>query len=154
DGLSSPLRRYTVLGRIASGGMATVYLARQTGAAGFERIVAIKACHTHLREHAGFASMFLADARLAARIRHPNVVATLDVSDGDPLYLVMEYVEGGSLSALLRCVKSRGWHRLPVSVSLRIVMDALAGLQATHECRGPDGCPLGLVHRDVSPQNI
>lgn len=147
------LGRYTILGRVASGGMATVYVGRQTGAAGFERIVAIKVCHDHLRRNAHFASMFLEEARLAALIRHPNVVATLDVSAGDPLYLLMEYVEGGSLSTLVRHAMRRG-ERLPIEVSLRIVMDALAGLQATHECKGPDGRPLGLVHCDVSPQNV
>jgi eukaryotic-like serine/threonine-protein kinase len=153
DGFPSHLGRYTILGRVASGGMATVYVGRQSGAAGFERIVAIKACHDHARHNQEFASRFLEEARLAARIRHPNVVATLDVSDGDPLYLIMEYVEGGSLSALARCAMTRG-NRLPLEVSLRIVMDALAGLQATHEAQGPDGRPLCLVHCDISPQNI
>jgi serine/threonine protein kinase len=147
------LGRYTVLGTLSSGGMATVYLGRQGGAAGFERIVAIKCCHDHLRSNAAFAEMFLDEARLAARIRHHNVVGTLDVSDGDPLYLVMEYIEGCSLSALARSAVKRG-AAVPLDVSLRIVSDALAGLHAAHECRGPDGEPLGLVHCDVSPQNI
>jgi eukaryotic-like serine/threonine-protein kinase len=147
------LGKYTIVERIASGGMATVFVARQRGVAGFERIVALKACHEHLRDNDAFAAMFLDEARLAARIRHPNVVATLDVNDGIPMYLVMEYVEGGSLSSLVRAARRRG-ARLPVAVSLRIVMDMLAGLQATHDCRGPDGRALGLVHCDVSPQNV
>jgi serine/threonine-protein kinase len=133
--------------------MATVYVGRQTGAAGFERLVAIKCCHEHLRLNEAFVSMFLQEARLAARIRHPNVVATLDVSPGVPLYLVMEFVEGLSLSALARRVAARG-ERLRRDVALRIVTDALAGLGAAHQCRGPDGQLLDLVHCDVSPQNI
>jgi serine/threonine-protein kinase len=147
------LGRYMVLGRLARGGMATVYVGRQVGAAGFERLVAIKCCHEHLRDNAAFAAMFLDEARLAARIRHPNVVATLDVSDGDPLYLIMEYVEGGSLSSLVRVAGRRG-QRVPLPVTLRVMLDALEGLHAVHACVGSDGRPLGLIHCDVSPQNI
>ncbi len=147
------LGRYTLLGELASGGMAKVYVGRHAGAAGFERIVAIKCCHDHLRSNQAFAEMFLDEARLAARIRHHNVVATLDVSDGNPLYLVMEYVEGCSLSALARAARHAG-RRVPLDIALRIVCDALAGLHAAHECCGPDGESLGLVHCDVSPQNI
>ena len=151
----SPTRlgKYAITGLIASGGMATVFVARQQGAAGFERLVAIKVCYEHLRQNAAFASMFLEEARLAARIRHPNVVATLDVNDGRPMYLVMEYVEGGSLSSLISAVRRRR-ERIPTSVALRILMDMLAGLSATHECRAPDGRSYGLVHCDVSPQNV
>lgn len=147
------LGRYTLLGELAAGGMAKVYVGRQGGAAGFERIVAIKCCHEHLRTNQAFAEMFLDEARLAARIRHQNVVATLDVSDSNPLYLVMEYVEGCSLSALARAARHAG-RRVPLDITLRIVCDALAGLHAAHECCGPDGEPLGLVHCDISPSNI
>jgi serine/threonine protein kinase len=147
------LGRYSLLGELASGGMAKVYVGRQGGAAGFERIVAIKCCHEHLRSNQAYAAMFLDEARLAARIRHHNVVATLDVSDGNPLYLVMEYVEGCSLSALARTARHAG-RRVPLDIALRVICDALAGLHAAHECCGPDGERLGLVHCDVSPQNI
>jgi hypothetical protein len=147
------LGRYTLLGEVASGGMAKVYVGRQVGAAGFERIVAIKCCHEHLRHNDAFVAMFLDEARLAARIRHHNVVATLDVSDGNPLYLVMEYVEGCSLSALAKSARHAG-RRVPLDVTLRVICDALAGLHAAHQCRGPDGERLGLVHCDVSPQNV
>jgi serine/threonine-protein kinase len=133
--------------------MATVYVGRQVGAAGFERIVAIKCCHEHLRRNRAFAEMFLEEARLAARIRHQNVVGTLDVSDGNPLYLVMEYVEGCSLSVLARKAR-RARERVPLDIALRVVCDALAGLHAAHGCCGPEGERLGLVHCDVSPQNI
>jgi len=146
------LGRYTLLGELASGGMAKVYVGRQIGAAGFERIVAIKCCHDHLRSNSAFTQMFLDEARLAAHIRHHNVVATLDVNDV-PLYLVREYVEGCSLSALVRTARRAGG-RLPLDISLRVACDTLAGLHAAHESRGPDGVPLGIVHCDVSPPNI
>jgi serine/threonine-protein kinase len=110
--------------------------------------------------HPGFASdekfvaMFLDEARVAARIRHPNVVATLDVEqDEEGLFLVMEFVEGPSLSAMLRALKRRG-DPMPRGIALRILIDALAGLHAAHEQTGPEGEPLNVVHRDVSPQNI
>jgi hypothetical protein len=98
------LGRYEVLAQLASGGMATVYVARARGVAGFERLVAIKVLHPHLAHDDEFISMFLDEARLAARIRHPNVVPTLDISDsqGDGYFLVMEYVEGDHFGSLLR----------------------------------------------------
>src|ERR1041385_1563978 len=97
SGRPTTLGSYAVLTRLASGGMATVYVGNKYGVAGFERLVAIKCCHPHLRESEEFVTMFLDEARLAARIHHPNVVATLDVGCTDILYLVMDYVEGDSL---------------------------------------------------------
>ena len=133
--------------------MATVYVGNKFGVAGFERLVAIKCCHPHLRDDDEFVSMFLDEARLAARIHHPNVVATLDVGCTDVLYLVMEYVEGDSLVALLRRAKKDGV-LLPSQITVRILIDVLTGLHAAHELRGSDGQLLNVVHRDVSPQNI
>lgn len=147
------LGRYEILGEIASGGMATVYLGRVTGAKGFQRLVAIKRLHPHLESEEEFVSMFLDEARLAAKIRHPNVVGTLDVEDDEHLYIVMEYVEGDRLLALLRHAAKSG-EKIPPAVAVRIAMDTLAGLHAAHELTDDDGSPLGLVHRDVSPQNI
>ncbi|HHH27125.1 MAG TPA: serine/threonine protein kinase [Polyangiaceae bacterium] len=149
------LGRYEVLCQLASGGMATVYVARRGGVAGFERLVAIKVLHPHLAHDEEFISMFLDEARLAARIRNPNVVATLDISDteGDGYFLVMDYVEGDHLGHLLRGA-ARGGERLPTAVTARILMDALAGLQAAHELTSGTGEPLRLVHRDLSPHNI
>src|SRR5258705_7208751 len=89
--------RYELIGKIASGGMATVYLGRALGARGFERVVAIKRLHSALEEDAEVVRMFFDEARVAARIHHPNVVATLDVDDGDGHCIVMEYVEGDQL---------------------------------------------------------
>ncbi len=144
--------RYETLHRIASGGMASVFLGRHVGAGGFERLVAIKVMHDHIAEEPSFSTMFLDEARLAAQIRHPNVVPTLDVAD-DGRYIVMEYVEGASLQAILTARrKSRA--PLPVPVALRIFLDALAGLHAAHELTDMRGQPLNLVHRDVSPHNL
>jgi len=97
--------------------------------------------------------MFLDEARLAARIHHPNVVAMLDVHCSDHLYLVMEYVEGANLAALLRHARKSG-ARVPPEFALRVMIDMLTGLHAAHELRGVGGEIVHLVHRDVSPQNI
>jgi len=144
---------YTVLTKLASGGMATVYIGRKRGAAGFERLVAIKCCHPHLRDNEEFSSMFLDEARLAASIRHSNVVGTLDVHDGELLYLVMEYIEGFSLANLMRHAAQSG-APMPPGIAVRSMIDALTGLHAAHELRDGNGQFLNLVHRDVSPQNV
>lgn len=147
------INRYALLGEIASGGMATVHLARLRGASGFERTVAVKRCHPHLRSDPHFQEMLVDEARLAANIHHPNVVATLDVIPGEALSVVMEYVEGGPLSELIAWTRARQ-AQLPLEVVLRLTLDLLQGLHAAHTLRGLDGQPLGLVHRDVSPQNV
>jgi serine/threonine-protein kinase len=130
-----------------------VYLARSLGAKGFSRLVAIKRLHPHLESEEDFVQMFIDEARLAARIRHPNVVATLDVEDTEGLYIVMEYIEGVTLLTLSRAVQKLG-ERVPVPVAMRIALDILGGLHAAHELLDDDGRFLNLVHRDVSPQNI
>ncbi|MFT3769783.1 MAG: serine/threonine-protein kinase [Minicystis sp.] len=146
--------RYETLYPIASGGMATVHLARAMGAGGFERLVAIKVMHPGMADDPDFSAMFLDEARVAARIRHPNVVGTVDVQEGpEGLFLVMEYVEGPSLFAATRALAKKG-QRMPLGIALRIVIDALLGLHAAHEQTGPGGEPLNIVHRDVSPQNV
>jgi serine/threonine-protein kinase len=146
--------RYETLRVIASGGMATVHLGRALGAGGFERLVAIKVMHSHLASEPEFVGMFLDEARLAARIRHPNVVSTLDVqNDQDGVFLVMDYIEGPSLKQVMQ-VRRKSGEPLPVDILLRIFLDALAGLHAAHELRDGSGSPLNLVHRDVSPHNI
>ncbi len=146
--------RYTLHEVIASGGMASVHFGRMVGSAGFARTVAIKRLHPHLARDPEFTTMFLDEARLAARVQHPNVVPTIDVVslDGE-LLLVMEYVRGESLSRLL--IKG---HEAKVVPPLRalvsIFAQALYGLHAAHEAKGEDGKQLEIVHRDVSPQNI
>jgi len=147
------LGRYQLLHVIATGGMATVYLGRALGKAGFERVVAIKCCHPHLRDDEEFATMFMDEARLAARIHHPHVVSTLDVSEGAYLYLVMEYIEGDRISGLIKAANKRG-ERVPIPIALRIMIDVLQGLHAAHEAIDEQGHPLNIVHRDISPHNI
>jgi eukaryotic-like serine/threonine-protein kinase len=148
------LGRYEILREIATGGMAKVYLGRVVGEGGFERLVAVKVMHPHLASEPEFVAMFLDEARLAARIRHPNVVPTIDVEKGDDgVFLVMDYIEGPSLRSLHRGIK-RDKRTMPVEISLRVLLDVLAGLHAAHELEGADGKPLHLVHRDVSPHNV
>lgn len=146
--------RYALHDEIASGGMAKVHLGRLLGPVGFARTVAVKRLHQQYARDPEFVSMFLDEARLAARIRHPHVVPTLDVvALSGELFLVMDYVHGVSLSKLLRTVIAQGT-RIPVDVVASIVVGALHGLGAAHEAISERGLPLGIVHRDVSPQNI
>ncbi len=144
--------RYTLVREIASGGMATVFLAR-VGEGAAEREVAIKRLHPHLATEDDFVSMFFDEARLAARIHHPNVVSTLEIDDVDGLAIVMEYIEGVTLLELARDLARRK-SRLPLPVATRIALDLLAGLHAAHELRDAEGRSLDLVHRDVSPHNV
>ncbi|MGH7684366.1 MAG: serine/threonine-protein kinase, partial [Vulcanimicrobiaceae bacterium] len=141
-----------MFGELASGGMATVHLGRLAGAAGFARIVAIKALRPQYAEDPEFVSMFIDEARLAARIHHPNVVPTLDVvSSKNELFTVMDYVHGETLSRLVRA--SRG-ALVPLPIVAAVLRDVLSGLHAAHESTNEHGEPLGVVHRDVSPQNV
>ena len=143
--------RYELCTRIASGGMASVYFGRIVGSEGFSRVVAIKRMHPHLTESADFRAMFIDEARLAARINHPNVAQIIDlVAEDDELLLVMSYVHGVSVGGLLQA--HHGPLRVPVA--LRIAIDALYGLHAAHTARDSSGAPLEIVHRDVSPQNL
>ena len=146
--------RYAIYDAIASGGMATVHLGRLIGTAGFLRTVAIKRLHSQFANDPEFTAMFLDEARLASRIQHPNVVSTLDVVMKEhELLLVMDYVRGESLSRLVRRARDAG-ERLPPRVVVAIVAGALQGLHAAHEAVDEKGQPLGLVHRDMTPQNI
>jgi hypothetical protein len=161
DPTATPLRlgNYEPLLELASGGMATVYVARQIGAAGFERIVVVKRVHRHLLGHRDFYDMFRDEARVASMVRHPNVVPVIDVveiGEGEAdkeLFLVMEYVESSALATLRKAAHEMS-HRIPVPIVARILYDALAGLHAAHTALDIQGRPLGVVHRDVSPQNI
>ncbi len=146
--------RYALYGEIARGGMATVYFGRLLGPVGFSRTVAIKRLHPQYAGDAEFVAGFLDEARLAARVQHPNVVSTLDVvaMDGE-LMLVMEYVQGESLSRLLAALRARG-ERVPWRVVAALMNGILTGLHAAHEAKNERGEPLGIVHRDMSPQNV
>ncbi|MCA9693970.1 MAG: serine/threonine protein kinase [Myxococcales bacterium] len=146
--------RYELVQRLGYGGMATVFLARARGIAGFQKLVAVKVIHPHLAAEPEFVEMFLNEARVAAMLSNPHVGEVLDVGEDEGLYyMVMEYIEGETLSSLLRSLRERG-ETLPYPVILQIVADACAGLSAVHELSSADGTPLELVHRDVSPQNL
>jgi serine/threonine-protein kinase len=152
--LPQVIGRYALYGEIAAGGMATVHYGRLLGPVGFSRTVAIKRLHAQFAKDPEFVSMFLDEARLAARIRHPNVVQTLDVValEGE-LFLVLDYVQGESLGRLIRTSRSRTT-RIPLPVVSAIVCGALHGLHAAHDATNERGEPLHIVHRDVSPHNV
>ena len=148
------VNRYALHSEIASGGMATIYVGRLMGPVGFSRTVAIKRLHSTFAKDPEFVAMFMDEARIASRVRHPNVASIVDVvANRGELLLVMEYIHGDSLSRLIR-MEARSERRIAVDVAVRILVDALSGLHAAHEANSDGGHPLGLVHRDVSPQNI
>lgn len=148
------LGRYEVLGRVAEGGMAEIVLGRLNGPSGFERTVAIKRILPHLARSSGFVDMFLDEARIAARIQHPNVVQVHELGQVDEeLFIVMEYLEGESVLSLLRRLSLRR-QRLAPHLAAYICAAASAGLHAAHELADLDGYSQGLVHRDISPQNV
>jgi serine/threonine-protein kinase len=145
---------YEVLRELGRGGMGTVYLARSLGPGGVQRLVAIKRPHEQRTETSEASDRFLEEARIAAQIHHANVVGMHQAgTDDDGYFLVFDYVEGESLGELVERAWRRG-ERIPAPIVLRIVLDALAGLHAAHEARGSNGEALGILHRDVSPQNL
>jgi serine/threonine protein kinase len=147
------LGRYELLVPIAAGGMAQVWAARMKGARQFQKIVAVKTMLPKLSEDAQFEQMFLDEASLASQIKHPNAVEILDLGDQDGiLFLVMEWIEGVPLNHLMKAAKGRGG--IPTAIAARIAMQACAGLHAAHELTNDKGEHVGLVHRDVSPQNL
>ncbi|MDY0003567.1 MAG: serine/threonine-protein kinase [Polyangia bacterium] len=147
--------RFELLLQMGQGGMATLFLARIRGPQNFEKLIAIKKIHDHLSKEDEFVDMFLDEARISALIHHPNVVQIFDLGSIDGAYFIaMEYVHGQDLSQVLRgAIRSHsqtfGW-----PYAARLVADAAAGLHAAHELTDAEGKHLGLVHRDVSPQNI
>jgi len=148
------LDRYELLRPIATGGMATVWLAKLKGKRGFEKFFAIKTIRTELAVDAQFEEMFLDEARIASGIQHPNVAQILDLGEQESvLFIVMEWVDGDSL-AKIRKLLAKGQKTIPIGITLRVLADVCAGLHAAHELRDEAGESLGIVHRDVSPQNI
>lgn len=146
--------RYALYGKLATGGMATVHFGRLLGPVGFSRTVAIKRLHPQYAKDPEFVAMFLDEARLAARIQHPNVVATLDVvALSEELLLIMDYIRGEAFSRLLRAARKKEIEP-PLSFIASIMTGMLHGLHAAHEVTDERGQPLKVVHRDVSPQNV
>jgi serine/threonine-protein kinase len=145
---------YRILLELARGGMGTVYLARATGVGGFERLVAIKRAHENLLTAPQAAQRFLDEARIVAHVHHANVVGIHQVGhDAAGYYLVLDYVEGESLGGLITRA-ARDHEAVPPRIAVRVALDALAGLHAAHETTDGAGTPLGILHRDVSIQNL
>lgn len=148
---TSRLGRYEITGRLATGGMATVYLARLEAAGGFSREFALKVVHPHLAEDPGFRRRFFRETTVASRVRHPNAITTIDAGeDRGYSYLVLELVDGVTLRQLLLHLS----RPLSAPLTAQIIAMVARGLHALHTVQDEDGVPLGVVHRDLSPQNV
>src|SRR5688572_20255857 len=144
-------RGYVPILELGRGGMGDVLLAVASGPGGVNKLHVVKRLRRELAKNEQFLTMFFNEARIAARIDHPNVVQTYEVGfDGEHHYSAMEYLEGQSLEALF----NRGGTSVAPEIYLAIICDALSGLHHAHELSDLDGRPLHIVHRDVSPQNI
>ncbi|HZH18025.1 MAG TPA: serine/threonine-protein kinase [Archangium sp.] len=146
--------RYELLRKLATGGMGQVFLARQKGPVGFQKLLVVKRLLPHLSEDTDFIKMFLDEARIAGILNHPNIAQIYELGDVDGvLYIAMEYVQGEAISQVnARANLRKGG--LPLGLKCRIIADAAAGLDHAHQARSPSGRKLGLIHRDVSPQNV
>jgi serine/threonine-protein kinase len=146
--------RYSLVSRIAIGGMAEIWLARQVGLQGFEKFVVIKRIIDGLGADPEFVEMFLDEARIAAQLNHPHIVQIFDLGmEAGAYYIAMEYLPGEDLTTIVRA-GNRQKKPMPIHYAVRIVADAAAGLHYAHAKTGPNGASLGIVHRDVSPQNL
>jgi len=147
--------RYTLVRRVGVGGMAEIWKAKAQGPAGFEKVLAIKKVLPHLVEDGEFIDMFVEEAKLVATLVHPNIVQVFDFGQVGKLdyFIAMEYVAGSNLAQVIRRLGERG-SRFPLEVSLYVVLEACKGLGHAHGKEDLAGNNLGIVHRDVSPQNI
>jgi len=149
------LGKYRLIRKLATGGMAEVFLAKSEGPMGFEKLLVIKRIHPILAEDPKFVEMFLAEAKVAARLNHPAIVQIYDFGqDQDSYYLAMEYIDGPTLRLLIgRAVETD--YKVPFTTAAKLVSQACEGLHHAHEFRDPETSAwLGVVHRDVSPENI
>jgi serine/threonine-protein kinase len=146
--------RYELLKKLAAGGMGQVYLARQKGPVGFQKLLVVKRLLPHLSEDDEFIQMFLDEARIAALLNHPNIAQIYDLGEVDGIYYIaMEYVHGEAIAEVnKRAIQRKG--SMPLALKCRVISDAAAGLDAAHHARSPSGRKLALIHRDVSPQNV
>ncbi len=152
--MSDRFGRYQLLKRLAAGGMAEIWLARQSGVEGFEKLVVVKRILPHLAADPHFVTMLLDEARLAARFAHSNVVQIFDLGQAEGTYFIaMELVAGENLATFVRAA-SRARRPMPVTLAARVVSWAAQGLHYAHTRTDGEGRPLGVIHRDVSPQNI
>lgn len=145
---------YELLKPLAQGGMAEIFLARQTAAHGFERLVVVKRVLPELARDQAFIASFIDEAKNGAQLSHPNIVQTIELGEKDGTYFIaLEYIDGVDLATLLRIHRNRG-QPMPVACALRIVCDVLMGLEFAHNAKDARGTPLGLVHRDATPSNV
>ena len=146
--------RYEIVGALATGGMADLFLARQRGPSGFETLAVVKRIRPHLSANEEFVRLFLDEARLAAQLRHPNVVSVYDAGqERGEYFFVMEYVHGRDVRALLDVAAGHG-RVITVDEAISIAVGVCAGLHHAHERTDAGGRPLGIVHRDISPSNV
>ena len=146
--------RYELLAKLATGGMAQVFLARQSGPEGFEKLVVVKRILSHLAENEEFVRMFLQEAKTAARLNHPGIAQIFDLGKvGDSFFITMEYVHGEDFRRVVKQTNAEG-RTLPIPLAVRMVIGACEGLDFAHAKNDEQGRPLGIVHRDVSPQNL
>ncbi len=147
--------KYTLIRKLATGGMAELFLALQRSVAGFEKLIVVKRVLPHLVKDESFIEMLLSEARIAATLNHPNIAHIYDVGEVQrQYYIAMEHVHGEDLRSLVRQMKKKGVTAFPLEHALAIVLGCCAGLAYAHDKRDLDGEPMGIVHRDVSPQNI
>jgi serine/threonine-protein kinase len=153
-GVAPSFGKYQPFATLGRGGMADVFLTVARGPMGFNKLAVVKRLRQALAEEIGFRTMFLDEARLAARLNHPNVVHTYEVGEHNGAYFIaMEYLEGQPLNKIIKEASKRR-EAIPQAICARVVADALSGLHFAHELRDYDGRPLTVIHRDVSPHNI
>jgi len=147
--------KYTLIRKLATGGMAELFLAIQKSVAGFEKLLVIKRILPSMNQDRAFIEMLLHEARIAATLSHPNIVQIFDVGQADGQYFIaMEHVHGEDLRSIVRQMKKKGVTEFPLEHALAIVLGMCAGISYAHEKRDLDGTHLAIVHRDISPQNI
>src|SRR4051812_31440780 len=152
--MTTPMGKYKLVRLIAAGGMAEVYLARQAGAAGFQKLVCLKRILPHLARDKQFVEMFLNEARLAAQLDHPNIGSIFDLGEANGNYFIaMEFIDGPSLRAVAKRAHDRN-EQLPIAEVVKIVSMTAGGLHYAPGLAAAQGGPLGLVHPDISPDNI
>jgi serine/threonine-protein kinase len=147
--------KYTLLRKLAAGGMAELFLALHRSVAGFEKLVVIKRILPLMNQDRQFIDMLLHEARVAATLSHPNIVQTFDVGQVDGMFFIaMEHIHGEDIRTIVRQMKKANESEFPIEHALHIVLGLCAGLAYAHDKRDLDGKLLGIVHRDISPQNI
>src|SRR6476646_2188440 len=155
EGLPLRFGKYTLIRKLATGGMAELFLAIQRSVAGFEKLIVIKRILPAMNQDQAFIEMLLHEARIAATLSHPNIVQIFDVGQVDGTYFIaMEHVHGEDLRSIVRQMKKKGVNDFPLEHALSIVLGMCAGLAYAHDKRDLDGAALNVVHRDISPQNV